>query len=188
MKKIYLLFCLLGSLFLFSFLASQQGAVMYKLNPKASTINWSMVDASDQTQKGVLNFKSGNLKIDAKRITGGFFYIDLRSLKCNSIKDVGFNADMIEWMRSQSNLHVQKLPTATMQIKKATRLNVPEGEQNFDIEAEVNIKGIKKLVKYKALVSYGKKTSLKANFVLPAADFQMEKDLNLDINAVVVKP
>ena len=188
MKKISVLFILLGSLTLLSFLSDTNGSVLYKLNPKASSINWSMLDASEKPQNGVVNFKSGNLQIDAKRITGGFFYMDLRSLKCNSIKDAGFNADMIDWMRSQSNLHVQKLPTATMQIKKATRLNVPEGEQNFDIEAEVNIKGIKKLVKYKALVSYGKKTPFKANIVLSAADFQLDKDFNLDINAVVVKP
>ena len=188
MRKIYFLFALTVSLMLSSFLTNQEGAVMYKLNPKSSSINWSMKDASDQAQNGSVNFKSGNLKIDAKRIMSGYFYIDLRSLKCNSIKDAGFNADMIEWMRGQSNLYVQKLPTATMEIKKATRLNVPDGEQNFDIEAEINIKGNKKIVKYKALVTYGKKTSLKAKFTLPASDFQLEKDLDLDINAVVIKP
>ena len=188
MKKSYLLSLLAVVVGLLSFTAATNGGeVLYKLDPKSSTIDWKVVDQNEKEQSGTLKFKSGNIKIDAKRITGGFFYINLQSLKCTSISDAGFNADLMEWMRGESNLNAIKQKEVTLKVIKATRKDVPAGQDNFTISAQVNVKGIKKTVEFPALVEYGKKTKFQAKFTLSKDDFSMEHDLEMDLDVLVIK-
>jgi len=172
---------------LWSLTSAINGAVIYKLDTAKSKINWDLIDQNDKVQKGTLKFKSGNIQFDSKRIVGGFFYINMQSLKCTSISDAGFNADLTDYMRSEGNLNVIKSKEIKVKILKATRKDVPEGQDNFTFSAQVEVKGIKKTVEFPGLVGFGKKATLKAKFTLPAADFSMEKDLNLEIDVVVNK-
>ena len=95
MKRFTSALLILSTLVLFSFTAAVVGATIYKLDAKSSKIGWTVTDQNGKEQKGTLKFKSGNLQLDSKRITGGFFYINLQSLQCTSISDVGFNKDLI---------------------------------------------------------------------------------------------
>jgi hypothetical protein len=187
MKKGYLLGTLAAVVALWSLTSAINGAVLYKLDSAKSKIKWDIVDQNDKTQTGTLKFKSGNIQFDSKRIVGGFFYINMQSLKCTSISDAGFNADLVEWMRSESNLNSIKTKEIKVKILKATRKDVADGEDNFTISAQVDVKGIKKTIEFPALVSFGKKATLKTTFVLPSADFNMEKDLSLSLDILVIK-
>jgi hypothetical protein len=187
MKKGYFLGLLALAIGFFSLTSATKGAILYKLDTKTSKINWDIMDQSDQSQKGTMKFKSGNIKFDSKRITSGFFYINLQSLKCTSISDAGFNADLAEWVRGESNLNAIKQKEVTIKILKATRKGMTDGVDDYMIAAQVNVKGIKKTVEFPAKVKYAKKATFKAKLMLPAADFSMEKDLNLAIDVVVIK-
>ena len=187
MKKVSVLGLLALAIGLWSFTSSTNGVVLYKLDTKSSKVNWDIVDQSEKTQKGTMKFKSGNIKFDSKRITGGFFYINLQSLKCTSITDAGFNADLTEWVRGESNLNAIKQKEITVKFLKATRKDVASGVDNFVISAQVNVKGIKSTIEFPALVTFGKKATLKAKFILPADKFSMEKDMNLAIDVTVIK-
>ena len=187
MKKGYLLGLLTAIATIWSLTSAINGAILYKLDTSKSKINWNIVDENDKVQNGSLKFKSGNIQFDSKRIAGGFFYINLQSLKCTSISDVGFNADLIEWMRGTSNLNAIKTKEIKVKILKATRKDVAEGEDNFMVSAQVDVKGIKKTIEFPALVGFGKKATFKGEIILPAADFSLEKDLTLDLDILVIK-
>tara|TARA_B100000809_G_scaffold257928_1_gene300316 strand:+ start:682 stop:1248 length:567 start_codon:yes stop_codon:yes gene_type:complete len=187
MKKGYLLGLLVAVIGLWSLTSASDGSIIYKLDTKKSKINWDIVDQNEKNQKGILAFKSGNIQFDSKRITGGFFYINVQSLRCTSITDVGFNADLIDWMRSASNLNAIKTKEIKIKFLKATRKDVPDGQDNFTISAQIDIKGLKKTVEFPALVSFGKKATFKTNFVLTATDYNLEKDLKLTLDVLVIK-
>ena len=187
MKKSYFIGLIALVIGLCSSSSSTNSPILYKLDTKSSTIDWDVLDQSEQSQKGTLNFKSGNIKFDSKRIVGGFFYINLQSLKCTSISDAGFNADLVEWVRGESNLNAIKQKEVTLKILKATRNGITDGVDDYTISAQVNVKGIKKTIEFPAKVTYGKKASFKGKFTLPADLFSMEKDMNFSIDVVVIK-
>lgn len=187
MKKSYFIGLIALVIGLCSLTLSSNAPLLFKLDTKSSTIDWDILDQSDASQKGTLKFKSGNLKFDSKRIVGGFFYINLQSLKCTSISDAGFNADLVEWVRGESNLNAIKQKEVTVKILKASRKGITDGVDDYTISAQVNVKGIKKTIEFPAKVKYGKKASFNGKFTLPADLFSMEKDMNFAIDVLVIK-
>ena len=187
MKKVSLLSLAVAVFTLSTLTSSTNGSSIYKLDTKKSKIKWHIVDQNEKTQNGTLSFKSGNIQFDSKRITGGFFYINVQTLKCNSISDPGFNADLVEWVRGEANLDAIKTKEIKVKFLKATRKEVAEGEENFIISAQIDVKGIKKTLEFPALVGFGKKATLKATVVLPATEFSLAKDFNLTMDVLVIK-
>ena len=184
MKKITSLAFLASSLILFSFQFSINGGLpdIYMINPKASSINWKMVDDEEKTTTGTIEFKSGNLKIDTKQIVGGFAYVNMQTLACNSIEDAGFNKAKVDEMRSAEVMNVVKYKEMTFKIIKAIRKDVPEGQPNYDITMQVGLKGLKKNVQFPAVVDLGKKaTSLTSSFVLDHDIFSLPHDIEMSI-------
>lgn len=190
MKKIITGFTLVVfALGLFSFSPLGQ-PVTYKLTAASSSIAWSSTAEDGTKHNGNLKFKSGNLKFDVKTLLSGFSYINMQSLSCADISDDGFNRELITEMRSPEQLNLAKYKEATFKITKAKRLDVAEGQPNYDITGTLKLKGISLPVQFKATVVQSKKAvTLKGSFDIDKADALLPYDLNLSIvmNTAVVK-
>ena len=181
LKKI-LLFAAAGSALLFSFTTAEDNNVA-DASPESITetsesdaVDVFLVDATksklDWTGKGVgkehsgtANIQSGNLQVDTKQIKSGFFYIDMKSIKNNDIKDDGFNKQLVDHLKGEEFFHSNKFTTSNFKITKATRLDVPEGQINYNIVGDLTIKGVTKSIEFPALVTFAKKkVTAKANF------------------------
>lgn len=192
MKKIFTGFTLLVfALGLFSFVTAPTGQpVTYKLTAATSSINWSSTSEDGTAHNGSLKFKSGNLKFDVKTLLSGFTYINMQSLDCADISDEGFNRELITEMRSPEQLNLAKYKEATFKITKAKRLDVAEGQPNYDVTGLLKLKGLSLPVQFKATVVQSKKeVTLNGSFDIAKADAQLPYDMTFEIvmNTEIVK-
>lgn len=192
MKKIFTGFTLIVfALGLFSFVTATTGQpVTYKLTAASSSIMWNSTSEDGKTHNGSLKFKSGNLKFDVKTLLSGFSYINMQSLKCADIADEGFNRELITEMRSPEQLNLAKYKEATFKITKAKRLDVAEGQPNYDITGTLKLKGLSLPVQFKATVVQSKKAvTLNGSFNIVKADAQLPYDISFTIamNTAIVK-
>lgn len=156
---------------------------IFLVSSSKSSIGWKSTNEEGKTNAGKIKFKSGSIKMDTKQIVGGFFYVNMLSLNCNTIADEGFNKALIDEMRAADYLNVIKYKEMTGKIIKATRKDVPDGQPNYDISLQVTLKGIKKIVQFPATVGFGKKvTTLKGDLTLTTTDFDIPNDLELSLN------
>lgn len=146
--------------------AAGSTAENYLLDPKKSKIDWSAKGATKQ-HNGSLEFKSGQMWIDTKQIKSGFFYVDMRTITNKDIKDAGFNKQLVDDLKSDNFFNTTKYPQSSFKITKAVRLDVPEGQINYNISGELTMKGVTKPVEFPALVSFSKnKATCKADLTI----------------------
>jgi len=156
---------------------------MYMVNKSTSTIKWKATNGDEKTNTGGVSFKSGNIKVDTKQIVGGFMYVNMQTLNCNSISDAGFNKALVDEMRSADVMNAVKYKEMTFKVVKAIRKDVAEGKPNYDITLQVGLKGLKKNVTFPAVVGLSKKsTSVKGGFTLSKEEFTLPYDIEIDLN------
>ena len=143
-------------------------ADVYILDAKKCKLDWAGKGASKQ-HVGTVDVKSGNLQVDTKQIKSGFFYIDMKTIKNTDVKDEGFNKQLVDHLKSDDFFNSNKFTQATFKITKATRLDVPEGQINYQIVGDLTIKGVTKSVEFPALVTFGKKK------ITAKADFSIDR-------------
>ncbi len=132
------------------------GAEVFFVDAKKSTLNWTCKGPTKQ-HLGTVDITSGNMQVDTKQIKSGFFYIDMKTIKDADIKDDGFNKQLVDHLKGDDFFSSYKFPQAKLNITKATRLDVPEGQINYNIVADLTIKGVTKTVEFPALVTFSKK-------------------------------
>lgn len=145
-------------------------AEVFLVDAKKSKLDWSGKGVGKQ-HNGTIDVQSGNLRIDTKQILGGFFYVDMKTIKNADVKDVGFNKQLVDHLKSDDFFNANKFTTANFKITKATRLDVPEGQINYDIVGDLTIKGVTKSVQFPALVTFAKKK------ITAKADFSIDRTL-----------
>ena len=169
MRKIYFAGTVLASaLILTSFLpktkdgskvkpAAIQKADTYIVDIDKSKIYWTGKGVGKE-HTGYVTIQSGSVLIDTKTITGGFMYINMKSITDTDIKDAGFNKNLVDHLKSADFFFSAKFPTSTFKITKTERLDVPDGQPNYKVSGDLTIKGIKKPIDFMATVKYTKKT------------------------------
>ena len=167
MKKIYFAGSILASaLVLSSFLPKSkevikpteiQKADTYVVDIDKSKIFWTGKGVGKE-HTGFVTIQSGTVLIDTKTITGGFMYINMKSITNTDIKDAGFNKNLVDHLKSPDFFFASKFPTSTFKIIKSERLDVPEGQPNYKITGDLTIKGIKKPIEFMSTIKYVKKS------------------------------
>ena len=183
MKKITTLLSFALLVGLCSFTMAPNGVPdTYKFDAAASSIKWTSTAEDGTTHTGGLNFKSGTFKFDVKTLLNGFSYINMQTLTCTDVADEGFNRELVVEMRSDDQLYHAKYKEATFKVVKAKRLDVADGQPNYDVDGIVKLKGIDVPVKFTATVVLGKKgVDFKGSFVLPKDKAQLPYDLKMDL-------
>lgn len=155
----------------------------YQLDANASSIKWLSTYEDGKTHKGDLKFKSGTFQFDVKTLLGAFSYINMQSLTCTDVADEGFNRELVTEMRSDAELNLFKYKDATFKIVKAKRLDVAEGQPNYDVDGILKLKGIDIPVKFTATILMKKSgITFKSDFVVPKDLAKLPYDLSLTFN------
>jgi polyisoprenoid-binding protein YceI len=93
-----------------------------KVNSEKSTINWLGKKIGGQ-HEGLIKLKSGVLEEKGGEIVSGSFVIDMTSLTNTDLTDSDYNQKLVGHLKSDDFFGVEKFPTATLNITKATKFS-----------------------------------------------------------------
>lgn len=107
-----------------------------KVDVSKSTINWTGKKVTGQ-HEGTINLKDGNLVFKGKKLVGGTFNVDMASLITTDLK-AGQGKEKLEGhLKSDDFFGIEKFPTATLVIKKATL----KSDATYTVTGDLTIKG-----------------------------------------------
>jgi len=93
-----------------------------KVNIENSSISWLGKKIGGQ-HEGFIQIKSGELELKNDQIVSGNFTIDMTSITNTDLKDEGYNKKLVGHLKSDDFFGVEKYPTATFNITKATKFS-----------------------------------------------------------------
>lgn len=125
----------------------------YKINVSKSIIKWEGEKITGQ-HEGTINFKDGFLVFKNKKLTGGSFTADMKSL--SNTDQTGTSKTKLEThLRSEDFFSIDKFPTSTLVFKSIAS----KGNNTYLINAELTIKGITNNIQFDLVVSPNKATA-----------------------------
>jgi len=113
----------------------------------ADTLTWTGKKVSGD-HFGTVRTLSGTLTIDSIGAVSGSFEIDMKSIAVSDIEDSASNADLVGHLKNSDFFGVDSFPTATINIKKMTRL-----KNNYLVEGDLTIKGITNPISFPAKIN-----------------------------------
>jgi polyisoprenoid-binding protein YceI len=124
-------------------------AVALKVDVAKSILKWDAKKVTGE-HNGTVGISSGSISINGSKIVGGEFEIDMNSIKCDDLKDAGYNGKLIGHLKSDDFFSVAKNPKANFKITKATG-----SKGQYNITGNMTIKGITKSITFPATVTIG---------------------------------
>jgi len=122
------------------------------VDPAASSLNWTAKKFGGQ-HNGTVKLAKGTLNLDGTKLTGGNFVMDMTSIKDVDITNEDYNNKLTGHLKSEDFFSVEKNPTSTFIITKATPLaQAKAGEPNYSVTGNLTIKGITNPVTFPATV------------------------------------
>ena len=109
----------------------------FKIVNSQSSVNWigkKVTGAHD----GTIGIKEGNFTFNNGKLNGGNVVIDTTSIIILDITDPATNAQFAGHLASDDFFAIEKFPTASLEITKATE----QAANNYLIEGNLTIKGI----------------------------------------------
>ncbi|QRR04120.1 YceI family protein [Dyadobacter sandarakinus] len=122
-------------------------ATNLKVNTSKSELTWLGKKVTGE-HTGKIALKEGTIVMDGNKLTGGKFTADLNSITCTDLTDKEYNAKLIGHLKSEDFFSVEKHPTATFVVTKAT----PKTAGVYDVTGDLTIKGITKPVTFPVTV------------------------------------
>ena len=149
--------------------ASQPGDGYFKINTTASSIKWNAKKVTGQ-HHGSITVKDGTLQIQKSKLVGGSFTIDMASIKVLDLQ--GEMAGKLEGhLKSDDFFNATTFPSATLIILEAKETS----KENYNIKANLTIRGITKAVEFPAVVKTdGKKYNASANITVDRSQFDVK--------------
>ncbi len=136
-------------------------------DPKASVVKWEGKKAVvASTHLGEVKLKSGELVMAGDQLKSGQFVIDMTTISNTDLTDAKKNGQLVGHLKSDDFFHVEKYPTSTLKIKKATSVEGIAGP-TYEIVADLTIKGKTNEIKFPAVIDRKEsKTVAKANITI----------------------
>lgn len=113
-------------------------AATYKVDPAKSEIKWNGKKVTGE-HYGKIDLKEGSFTLDGNKLTGGKFVADMTTITSEDVTDKNYNAKLVGHLKSDDFFSVEKHPTATFVVTKATAT----GANKYDVTGNLTIKGIK---------------------------------------------
>lgn len=123
-------------------------ATTFSVDVKKSTLAWHGKKVTGE-HHGTVELNKGNLVFDGKKLTGGLIEVDLTTIKNLDVADEGYRAKLVNHLKSDAFFNVEKYPTATLKITKAT----PKGGNQYDVTGDLTIRGKTAPVTFPATVT-----------------------------------
>jgi polyisoprenoid-binding protein YceI len=119
---------------------TKNDVVNYAVNAEKSKIDWIGSKKGD-FHTGLIPIKSGSVSVEAGKLTGGKFVIDLAAIK---VTDAGGGDRLTGHLKSPDFFDVAKFAEATFEIKTVNYTSA----QTADVTGTLNIKGLVVPVKF----------------------------------------
>ena len=145
MSKLF--FSLLFTVFAVAAQAGNPGnGATFKVNVNESSIGWTAQKVTGK-HNGTVSIKEGSLEINDGVLTGGTFIMDMTSISVSDLEGNG-KTKLEGHLKSDDFFGVETFPTATLVITDTKS----KGDGNYDITADLTIKGITNPIKFSAIV------------------------------------
>ncbi|TDB65290.1 YceI family protein [Arundinibacter roseus] len=145
-------------------------ATTYKVDASKSELKWNGKKVTGE-HFGVITLKEGSFSLDGAKLTAGSFVADMNSIVVQDITDKEYNGKLLGHLKSDDFFSVEKHPTATFVLTKAT----PKANGTIDVAGNLTIKGITKPISFPVTVSPSKDgASVKGTMVVDRAKYDMK--------------
>jgi polyisoprenoid-binding protein YceI len=122
------------------------------VDPAKSTMTWQAKKVGGE-HMGNVKISKGVINIDADKLVGGNFVMDMTSITDTDITNETFNKKLVDHLKSEDFFSVEKHPNSTFKITKVAPIaNAKAGEANYTITGDLTIKGITNPVTFPATV------------------------------------
>jgi polyisoprenoid-binding protein YceI len=125
----------------------------FKIDVKKSSVKW-IGKKMTGAHEGTVAIKSGTVNVEGKSPKKGMIEMDMTSITCTDITDAETNGQFIGHMKSDDFFSVAKNPTSKLDIKK---INF-KGKDDYELIADLTIKGIKQEITIPATIKTDGKT------------------------------
>jgi len=129
----------------------------FKIVNSQSSVNWIGKKVTG-AHNGTIGIKVGNFIFNQGKLTGGNVVIDTTSIIILDITDPATNAQFAGHLASDDFFSIEKFPTASLEITKATE----QDADNYLIEGNLTIKGITHSISF-SLQTNANQNGLKAS-------------------------
>lgn len=107
-----------------------------QIDIKESTITWKGEKVIGKSHIGTIDLKEGYFEFENEALVGGHFVIDMTSIS-NTDVEGEYKAKLEGHLKSDDFFGVEKYPTASFKINKASKQN-----DRYEITGDLTIKGI----------------------------------------------
>ena len=134
--------------------------VNYIIDASKSTFKWTGKKVTG-SHWGYVKFTSGTIATDGANVTGGSFTVDMNSIDVQDTPADKGGSKLLGHLKSDDFFGVATYPMSTLTIKSATA----NGSGQFDVKADLTIKGTTTEVAFPATIAMdGKTLTAKAAF------------------------
>ena len=172
MRKL-LTFAAIAGLALSVMAASQpqkQANSTLKVDVNQSSFKWTGKKVTG-THWGYVKFAEGTLNIAGAQFLGGSFAMDMPTIDVQDLQGE-YNGKLVGHLKSDDFFSVDKFAKATLVTKSATPIaNAKAGSANYNVVAELTIKGITKEITFPAQIIIAK------DKVIANAEFAVDRTL-----------
>ncbi len=143
-------------------------AQSFNVDATASKVKWEAGKVTGD-HWGQVSIKQGNLQFEGGKLVSGNFTMDMNTITVDDLQ--GEWGDKLKGhLESPDFFSVAKNPTANMKITKAKAL----GNDQYEVKADLTIKGITKPVVFKANVSNnGKVLNASSDITIDRTDYDI---------------
>lgn len=158
---------LIALLFILPLFAFVNKETAFTADTKASNVHWLGKKTTGQ-HEGDVKVKSGTLNFNGSTPVNGEFVLDMTSVTVTDIADTEDNKHLVDHLANDDFFSIAKNPTAVLSIKKLEKMAAAKaGEANYQLTADLTIKGIKNEIQFPAIINVnGKKATAKADFTI----------------------
>ena len=124
----------------------------YVVNTDDSYIEWYGYKPTG-SHHGRIYLEKGNISIEDRRITGGSFTIDMKSIENIDLEDPEWNGKLVGHLKSEDFFHVDEFPYATFEITGYSTSG--ESDKKGTLTGNLTMKGVTKSVSFPVTLETG---------------------------------
>lgn len=168
MKLVLVLVIVLRGIYSFGIIQSKMAdATNYKVDTTISTFKWH-ASKGLSSHNGYVQCMKGLINMEDSLLTGAFITIDMNSIS-NTDLSGSSRKTLVNHLKSDDYFNVEEYKIATLKIKTAKVISRNlDNSKNYEIVADLTIKGITKEIIFKASVE------LKANKIYVEASLDID--------------
>lgn len=137
----------------------------YKVIGKESLLKWHAKKVTGE-HSGIVTIAGGEVITEGKNLISANVVVDMTSIDATG----EYHDKLVSHLKSDDFFSVEKYKLATLKIKSATAIKgAAPGTNNYDITADLTIKGITQEIKFPAFVL------IKGGKVIANADFSIDR-------------